>query len=162
MDAPREYGFGPARRFGGRAPSIRARLAAAFMIGGVAASTACAAPGDDSAEAPQTGSERVFTQSDDGRRVELSTGDSFELRLRASPGTGYGWAVEDPAPTELELLSEEYSADPDAPVGGEETYYLRFRAVEPGAAELRMVYRRPWEAGVEPLRTFSLDIEIED
>ncbi|PWE17178.1 hypothetical protein DDZ18_05635 [Marinicauda salina] len=162
MHAPREYGCGFDRRFGGRVRISRVRLASAFILAGAAVSTACAAPGEQTAGTPGAGTVHAFSETDDGRRVELSTGAVFQVRLRATPGTGYGWTVSEPAPPELALLSDELEGPAEAAPGAEESHVFRFRAVEPGTAELRMVYRRPWEAGVEPLRTFSLHIEIED
>ncbi|MBN1505566.1 MAG: protease inhibitor I42 family protein, partial [Sedimentisphaerales bacterium] len=42
--------------------------------------------------------------------------------------------------------------------GGWESF--DFKAVHPGQMTLKLVYRRPWEEGVEPLKTFSLQVTV--
>ncbi len=42
--------------------------------------------------------------------------------------------------------------------GGRESF--DFKAVHPGQTTLKLIYRRPWEEGVEPLRTFALHVAV--
>jgi predicted secreted protein len=42
--------------------------------------------------------------------------------------------------------------------GGVQT--LRFEAVKIGQTTLKLVYRRPWEGDVNPLRTFSVNVVV--
>ena len=45
-------------------------------------------------------------------------------------------------------------------VGTGGTSVLHFRAVRPGRTMLKLVYRRSWEEGEEPLSTFSLWVAV--
>ena len=45
-------------------------------------------------------------------------------------------------------------------VGAGGTYVFRFRALAEGQARIEIVYRRPWEKGVEPLRTYILELTV--
>jgi predicted secreted protein len=37
---------------------------------------------------------------------------------------------------------------------------FRFEAVEAGETLIELVYHRPWEEGVEPLETFSIQVIV--
>ena len=41
------------------------------------------------------------------------------------------------------------------------TQTVRFEAVEAGQMDLRLVYHRPWETGVEPLETFTVQVTVQ-
>ncbi len=44
--------------------------------------------------------------------------------------------------------------------GCAETTTFRFEAVAPGEGTLRLEYRRPWETGVPPARTFEILVRV--
>jgi predicted secreted protein len=53
----------------------------------------------------------------------------------------------------------EFNADSEM-LGAPGTLTLRFEAVEAGQMDLRLVYHRPWETGVEPLETFTVQVTV--
>ena len=52
-----------------------------------------------------------------------------------------------------------YEADSDL-IGAGGVQTLTFEAVEDGETGVRLVYRRPWEEGVEPIDTFELQVVV--
>lgn len=96
-----------------------------------------------------------YTASD--RVISVRVGEDFVVALAANPTTGYEWEPHfDDA--QLELLERRLaSAGPAIGSGGTER--LRFRALGPGDGELRMIYRRPWEASPAQELVFQLHID---
>ena len=99
---------------------------------------------------------------DHGSQIEVDVAQSLVLTLESNPTTGFRWelvgledAVLQPmGDAEFKVASE---LDPPPPgTGGVEIY--RFEAVDAGETLLELVYRRPWEEGVEPLETFSIRV----
>lgn len=80
----------------------------------------------------------------------------IEVTFPETATTGYVWQPEVDEQT-WQLLGDERSA-PEQPRGAPGVRVFSFRALEPGAAELRVVKRRPWEA--EPKDAFTLTVEI--
>lgn len=98
---------------------------------------------------------------DDGNQITLQKGQTLTVKLEANPTTGYTWEVVESDGAILRQVGEtEYEAESDLiGAGGVET--LRFEAVEAGDMELRLVYHRPWETGVEPLETFTVQVTVQ-
>lgn len=101
----------------------------------------------------------VFT--DPNQPVEVAAGDTFRIVLDSNRTTGYGWQLaETPDEAVVKKVHNRYRAPrvkrPGA--GGQEVW--RFQAVKPGTAEIRMVYVRSWEKGVEPARTAVFKVNV--
>jgi inhibitor of cysteine peptidase len=91
-----------------------------------------------------------------GTVVRPQVGDTLVVRLPGNATTGYRWAVVG-APSVLRPLSSAYVVASPGRLGQGGTYVFRFR-VRSGSGLLRLDYRRPWEKGTPPLRTFRLTI----
>ena len=102
--------------------------------------------------------------NDDGSQVELEQGQILVVTLESNPTTGYRWEQAETQESILEQIGEaefmpsETGEPPLVGAGGWEIF--RFTAVSTGQMTLRLVYRRPWEEGVEPLKTFSLQVTV--
>lgn len=59
---------------------------------------------------------------------------------------------------EAEFKPSETGGSPLVGAGGWEIF--RFKAISAGQLILKLVYRRPWEVGVEPVKTFSLEVVV--
>jgi len=59
---------------------------------------------------------------------------------------------------EAQFKPRETGDPPLVGAGGWESF--DFKAVKQGQMTLKLVYRRPWEGGVEPLKTFSLQVTV--
>jgi inhibitor of cysteine peptidase len=93
-------------------------------------------------------------------RVEVRQNQSFIISLEGNPTTGYSWEVS----TFDERLLRQSAAPEFTPqsdrigAGGIQTFH--FRAIERGETQLTLVYRRPWETGVLPAKTYTVTIVV--
>jgi inhibitor of cysteine peptidase len=98
---------------------------------------------------------------DDGREITLQKGQTLTIKLEGNPTTGYSWEVAETEDAILQQAGEpEFEAESDL-LGAPGTQTLRFEAVETGQMELKLVYRRSWEADVEPLETFTVHVTVQ-
>ena len=98
---------------------------------------------------------------DNGNQITLQKGQTLTVKLEANPTTGYTWEMVEPEGAILRQVGEpEFNADSDL-LGAPGTLTLRFEAVQAGQIELRLVYHRPWETGVEPLETFTVQVTVQ-
>jgi inhibitor of cysteine peptidase len=101
---------------------------------------------------------QTLNLDDDGMRLELKTGEEVELVLPGNPTTGYEWVVTE-APSNLQQVDEtEFVAESDL-IGAGGEFHFRFRATEPGTAQLILTYERPFEE-VEPLDAFEIEVTV--
>jgi predicted secreted protein len=103
-------------------------------------------------------------EENDGGQVELELGQILVVTLESNPTTGYSWQQAENQEPILEQMGEaefkpsETGESPLVGTGGWEIF--RFKAISPGQMTLKLIYRRPWEEGVEPVKTFTLDVII--
>jgi inhibitor of cysteine peptidase len=116
-------------------------------------------------EIPPDEPEEVNVDEDDAdSQVKLEQGQVLVVTLDSNPTTGYLWEVVENQESILEQIGEsefkpsDESEPPMAGAGGCEIF--RFKAVSAGQTTLQLVYRRPWEEGVEPINTFSIDVVV--
>jgi inhibitor of cysteine peptidase len=107
-----------------------------------------------------SGGEAAVDLSHNGSKVEVEAGGVLVVSLESNPTTGYMWEIEE---IDDEILRQEgeveYKAESDlVGAGGVETF--RFKALTAGEGELKLVYRRPWEGGIEPLEIFSITVIV--
>jgi len=106
---------------------------------------------------------RLWWEPYDGR-FTVVLGQVFTVTLESNPSTGYRWEWVDHQDSIVEQMGEaqfkprETGDPPLVGAGGWESF--DFKAVHPGQMTLKLVYRRPWEEGVEPLKTFSLQVTV--
>jgi inhibitor of cysteine peptidase len=101
------------------------------------------------------------TVDDAGREMELKKGQTLVVTLEGNPTTGYSWEVAEPLDGQVlrQVGEPEFKAESEAlGAGGEQT--LRFEAVNTGKMTLKLVYHRPWEKGVDPLETYSIQVVV--
>jgi len=103
-------------------------------------------------------------ENDADSQVELEQGKIFVVTLESNPTTGYSWEVVETQESILEQIGEaefkpsQTGEPPLVGAGGWEIF--RFKAISTGQMTLQLVYHRPWEEGVEPVKTFSLQIVV--
>jgi inhibitor of cysteine peptidase len=103
----------------------------------------------------------TITEQDNGKDVDLSSGETLIVKLTGNPSTGYGWTVAgDPAPLKLQKTSFVKNSKSSQNVGAPGTQVLRFSASSAGMATLTVVYRRSWEYNLSPMKTFSLRVNV--
>jgi inhibitor of cysteine peptidase len=99
-------------------------------------------------------------ESFDGRTVGLAVGEIVQISLFENRTTGFRWHLSSRAGPVCELESDGYEAAA-APPGRGGTHHWRFRAARPGVTEIKFEYRRPWEQGTPPARTFKLEVRVQ-
>jgi predicted secreted protein/Tol biopolymer transport system component len=103
-------------------------------------------------------------EADDGGQIELEPSQILVVTLQSNPTTGYSWHQAENQEPFLEQMGEPQftQAPTDGPpvvgAGGWEVF--RFKAVSAGQMTLELGYRRPWEEGVDPILTFSIDVIV--
>ena len=102
-----------------------------------------------------------LTDADNGKQVNVKSGEVITLTLESNPTTGYSWQVIKINNAILTQVGDvEYKSDgrtiPGA--GGMETF--RFEAVGTGETTLELGYMRPWES-VPPIETFTVQIVVQ-
>jgi len=99
---------------------------------------------------------------DNGREVQLKKGQTLVVTLEANPTTGYSWEVAEPLDEQVlrQVGEPEFKQESEA-LGAGGVQVLRFEAVNAGQITLKLVYHRPWEKGVEPLETYSLQVVVQ-
>jgi inhibitor of cysteine peptidase len=117
----------------------------------------------DKENAPRAGEEKplTLTEKDSGSPVKLAKGALLEVKLPTTAGTGYTWQIVKNNPEQLVLQGRSQIIRPDKKiVGGKQTQVFRFKAEWLGSSELEIVYRRPFEKGKAPAKTFSATIIV--
>jgi inhibitor of cysteine peptidase len=92
--------------------------------------------------------------------VVLSAGDTLLLSLESNPTTGYAWEIAEIDQSILREASHEYEAEASGLVGSGGHEIWRFDALAAGRTTLQLEYRRPWEEGVEPEKTFCVRVVV--
>ena len=107
-----------------------------------------------------SGSEVNLDGSDNGNQVEVSGGQVLVVSLEGNPTTGYTWETEEVDQKVLRQLGDpQFEAESDA-IGAGGVQTLRFETVTSGSTPLKLVYVRPWEEGVPPEKTFSVQVTV--
>lgn len=101
--------------------------------------------------------------SNDGGQQTLARGQTLVVALDSNPTTGYGWAVADVDKNVLRQVGDSvYQSSNTNPgvmgAGGTETF--RFEAASAGTTTLKLIYRRSWETGVAPIKTFTVQVTV--
>jgi inhibitor of cysteine peptidase len=96
-------------------------------------------------------------ESSDGRELELSVGQEFELHLNENPTTGFRWRVSaDGAPACL-LIKDEFHAPAENRPGQGGRHVWQFRAAQSGQSQIALAYAR---AGGNATRSFTLRLSV--
>ncbi len=117
----------------------------------------CAAPND-------AGCTTTITENYNGKTIQIKQGDSFCLRLKENPSTGYSWQLS--LSKGLNLLSSGYYP-PDSSkisqrfiVGAAGLHSWNIKAMAKGNQQVKGIYRRSWEKETGREQTFILNIKV--
>jgi predicted secreted protein len=98
-----------------------------------------------------------ISENDNGRDVMLASGETLDLALPETSGTGFKWDLVSNGEPAV-LLESDYVSSSKAP-GSARMHRWRFRAQKSGAAKLELAYRRSWQT--RPARVFTVNIRVE-
>lgn len=98
--------------------------------------------------------------SDNGRTIELEKGQILVISLEANPSTGYMWEVAEGEEHIVQQVGEAEFQQESELLGAPGIETVRFEAMDTGQTTVELVYRRPWEENVDPLKTFSVQVVV--
>ena len=135
---------------------LQTTLAALIIL-----TTGCAAhPGRGPLQVSPPGQVNL-TASDNGQKITLFAGQQLVIQLDGNPSTGYIWEAKDLDASMFKQVGDAtFSSSNPNLVGSGGTLTLTFQVLKTGPATLTLVYHRPWETGVPPLRTFSITATV--
>ena len=101
-----------------------------------------------------------LTEADSGKTVNMKIGGCLNIVLEGNPTTGYIWKESSrTAPVLKQYKRMEFVPQSKLiGAGGKCTFY--YKAAARGGTELKLVYHRPWEKSVKPLRVFNVKVTV--
>ena len=96
-------------------------------------------------------------ESSNEKEIELSIGETLEVRLQENRTTGYRWVFESQGGPACPYFIDTF--EPGAGVGAPGTHRWEFRAEQAGKADIALSYRRPWEES-EVSRRFTVHVRV--
>ncbi len=122
-------------------------------------------PGDESATpAPPVSGQIEVTAANAGQTVRAALGNLVRIKLEANPSTGYNWELRDFEYGVADCYrSETVSRDKgNVLFGAPGDAIITLQAVKPGTQEIKLVYRRAWEAPDKVGQSFAFFLEVGD
>lgn len=106
-----------------------------------------------------------LAEADNGRTNSVKSGTEIVITLEGNPTTGYSWDVASFSTNRLQKIgaaqyrqTEQHDSRPRVGVGGR--FLFKFKAIESGRADLKLVYRRSWETtAYDKVYSVVLDIK---
>lgn len=130
----------------------------AFVIVGAAVVVLFLNGGSPGARKPAT---VTVSEPNANSSVALHVGDTLAVTLEGNPTTGYNWEVASSDPALLRQVGEAQFTPDTSALGSGGKVILQFEAASTGQTPLKLIYHRPFETGVAPLKTFELTLTIE-
>jgi len=96
--------------------------------------------------------------------VTVPTGATFTVTLASNPTTGYSWKLDGSLNAKIlkseggKYIAPAQTNPPMVGVGGREVW--TFKAIGPGKQTVTLIYIRPWEKNVPPVRTQKLVVTV--
>ena len=100
--------------------------------------------------------------NDSNTTCTLSSADTLEIILKSNPTTGYEWKITAIDTAVIQIIGKAYIPDkvPKHTMGAGGKSVFNFVAVHGGSTEMNLIYHRPFEKDVEPVRIFNLKVKV--
>ena len=98
-----------------------------------------------------------------GSTIEMRVGDKLDVKLEGNPTTGYNWTIESVDSQIIKQLGEsEFKQNKQSQnlVGAGGSIIHHFEAIKSGQTQLKLIYHRPWETDVAPIKIFEITIVV--
>jgi inhibitor of cysteine peptidase len=105
------------------------------------------------------GESMKLSENDSGRTVEILIDDELEVTLPANPTTGYVWEVSSLDSTVLRVDKSDFFAG-DKAIGSGGLEVIKFQVIAVGKSIVRLIFHRPFEKNMPPLKTFEVTVNI--
>jgi predicted secreted protein len=103
---------------------------------------------------------KVITEQDNGKTIEVTTGDAVDIVVESSPSTGYLWQYTN---ANLEVIMQirdpEFKADSSL-LGAEGRVTFHFKAARDGQKVVRMIYHKPDQPENQPAKVLEFTIVV--
>jgi len=110
-----------------------------------------------------TGNKINLSMDYNGRQIELTNGQTFNVTLETNPSTGYSWEVVELNNSIIQKIGEAVS-EPNITqknmVGVPVMHTFQLEVINTGQTTLKIVYHRKWEKDVAPVNTFSIELFV--
>jgi inhibitor of cysteine peptidase len=113
---------------------------------------------------PMPPRQQVITEADNGKNISLKNRETFYLRLKENPTTGYSWELN--LSKGLNYVSDNFyppesSNDSKQPVvGAGGVHVWEIKAVTEGSQQVKGIYKRRWENITGTEENFTLNVEV--
>ena len=113
---------------------------------------------------PMRPGQQLITEADNGKNISLKNGETFYLKLKENPTTGYSWELN--LSQGLTNVSNNYyppesSKNNEQPiVGAGGVHIWEIKAVAEGSQQVKGRYKRPWENITGTEDNFTLKVEV--
>ena len=102
----------------------------------------------------------ILGEAANGKTFTVQKGAQIVVQLPGNPTTGYEWEATVSNPAVLRQSSTPMYKPTGNALGSGGTYTFWYEAAASGRSDLTLVYRRPWETGVAPLKTFQVTVVV--
>jgi predicted secreted protein len=103
----------------------------------------------------------VITRNDNGKEIDVSQGETVEVRLEQHGATGYLWQIVDLDQSHLKVLeSTDTPLKGGEIVGGPLLKTWKIQAVKAGQTDLKILLYRPWEGPAKAAESFQVKVLI--
>jgi predicted secreted protein len=93
----------------------------------------------------------------DQEKIQLKKGEELTITLDSVPTGGYNWhPVFDH--NAVNIISHNVQRTSDRSVGGSAKSIFKFKAINYGTTNLKMVYKRDWEPFVEAEKSYLIEV----
>ena len=110
----------------------------------------------------QGGGEPVLTEADNGQNVVVMSGQRVTIRLPGNPTTGYTWDATIADPSLVSEAAPMMFTPTTAAIGSGGTFTFVLEARGAGQTTVTIAYHRPWEPGVAPAKTFTVNLVVKN
>jgi inhibitor of cysteine peptidase len=100
-----------------------------------------------------------INESDDGKTIEVASGEDVDIELNGNPTTGYQWQLEGESSPVIRQISEPEFKPATAAIGSGGKVLIKFKATNIGKAGVKLVYKRSWEK-TSPSKTFKINFNV--
>lgn len=101
-----------------------------------------------------------ISEEDTSKTVEVNVGDILVISLEGNITTGYSWIPAPQDPILLEQVGDSEVTPASDAIGAPGTIVMKFKANDKGQTVLRLEYKRSWEEGVAPEKTFEVTVVV--
>jgi inhibitor of cysteine peptidase len=101
---------------------------------------------------------QTFSFPDDGKHLQVKSGELFALELPETPTTGFRWSIAEIPPT-LRLSADDFVAPASAVPGASGTHHWIFEAIATGAGQLLLELNARTQRDA-PARSFRACVEV--